>query len=170
MGSEHDQIMETLERLKNKQEWSIRVMRDSDKLHERLASSERSVGDSLNAISSGVAQFIKDEMEKSGDLAEDELVAVITENCIRRAHDALMPWAVDGAQKALFTAPGVDMVFNAAYLVESTQVSDFQAETDRLSKELAPLGFSFDLTGPWPAYHFVDSDDNGQAELAEVIA
>ena len=115
-----------------------------------------------------MAQFIKDEMVGSEELTEEELIATVTENCIRRTHDALMPWAVDGAEKALFTAPGVDMVFNAAYLVEAGQLSDFKAEIERLTKELDPVGFAFDLTGPWPAYHFVDADED--ADMASIYS
>ncbi|MFT5143648.1 MAG: hypothetical protein ACI84D_002278, partial [Thalassolituus oleivorans] len=170
VSSEYDFIEGTLQRLKGKQEWSLRVTRDSDRLREKMATSERTVEDSLGAISTGVAQFIKDEMDKSGELADSEIVATVTENCIRRTHDALMPWSVDGAQKDIFTAPGVDMVFNAAYLVETSQLSDFQAEVERLSKELEPVGMTLDITGPWPAYHFVDSDEDSTTELAPVIA
>jgi Gas vesicle synthesis protein GvpL/GvpF len=169
VSSEYDFIESTLERLKDKQEWSLRVTRDSDRLRDKMATSERTVEDSLGAISTGVAQFIKDEMDKSGELADAEIVATVTENCIRRTHDALMPWSVDGAQKEIFTAPGVDMVFNAAYLVESGQLSDFRAEVERLSKELEPVGMTLDITGPWPAYHFVDSDEDSTTELASVI-
>ncbi|MFT4605535.1 MAG: hypothetical protein ACI9W4_002276, partial [Rhodothermales bacterium] len=168
MSAEYDHLVETLNRLKDKQEWSLRMTRDSDRLGSKIASSGRKVEDSLDAISNGVAQFIKDEMGKAGELVDDEILATVTENCIRRTHDALMPWAVDGAQKAIVTAPGVDMVFNAAYLVESAQLSDFKEEIERLSKEMESLGMTLDLTGPWPAYHFVDSDEDGAAELVTV--
>jgi gas vesicle protein GvpL/GvpF len=169
MSEQYDEIVSTLDRLKDKQEWSLRVTRDSEKLQSRINASERTVQDSLEAISTGVAQFIKDEMGKSGELTEDELVATITENCIRRAHDTLMPWAVDGAQKALATAPGVDLVFNAAYLVEAGQVSEFKSEIDRLAADLDVIGFTFDLSGPWPAYHFVDSDAQDSAEFVSAV-
>ena len=170
LNEEYDHIDETLDRLQNKQEWSLRILRDAERLSARIASSERTVEDSLDAISSGVAQFIKDEMDQAGELVDDEIIATVTENCIRRTHDALMPWAADGAQKALFTAPGSDMVFNAAYLVESGNVSDFKAEYERLVGEMDALGLTLELTGPWPAYHFVDADEDGSAELAPVHA
>ncbi len=169
MGNQYDEIVSTLERLKDKQEWSLRVTRDAEKLQSRINASERAVQDSLEAISTGVAQFIKDEMVKSGELMDDELIATITENCLRRTHDALMPCAVDGAQKALITAPGVDLVYNAAYLVEAGQVSDFKSEVDALATELETIGFTFDLSGPWPAYHFVETDDPASAEFVSAV-
>ncbi|NNE69396.1 MAG: GvpL/GvpF family gas vesicle protein [Rhodothermales bacterium] len=168
MNAEYDHVSETLDRLQDKQEWSLRITRDSDRLSSRIAASGQTVEESLGAISTGVAQFIRDEMESAGELVDEEILSTVTENCIRRAHDALMPWSVDGAQKALVTAPGVDMVFNAAYLVESGQLSDFKEEVERLSKEMEPLGMTLDLTGPWPAYHFADSDEDGASELVPV--
>lgn len=170
MNAEYDHVSETLDRLQDKLEWSLHITRDSERLSARIAASGQTVEDSLGAISTGVAQFIRDEMDSAGELVDDEILSTVTENCIRRAHDALMPWAVDGAQKALVTTPGVDMVFNAAYLVESSQLSDFKEEIERLSKEMEPLGMTLDLTGPWPAYHFADADEDGASELVPVLA
>lgn len=170
MNAEYDHVSETLDRLQDKLEWSLHITRDSERLSARIATSGQTVEDSLGAISTGVAQFIRDEMETAGELVDDEILSTVTENCIRRAHDALMPWAVDGAQKELVTTPGVDMVFNAAYLVASAQLSDFKEEIERLSKEMEPLGMTLDLTGPWPAYHFADADEDGASELVPVLA
>ena len=36
----------------------------------------------------------------------------------------------------------------------------FRAEVKRLGGEFEALGISFEITGPWPPFHFADMDDN----------
>jgi hypothetical protein len=44
-----------------------------------------------------------------------------------------------------------EMVLNASYLVERERARDFAGLVDTLGGN----GFALELTGPWPAYHFV---------------
>jgi hypothetical protein len=48
-----------------------------------------------------------------------------------------------------------EMVLNGAYLVGAESESRFHAEVRALAEEYAPVGLSFETTGPWPAYNFV---------------
>jgi hypothetical protein len=43
------------------------------------------------------------------------------------------------------------MVLNASYLVERERTADFAGLVDALGRD----GLALELTGPWPAYHFV---------------
>jgi hypothetical protein len=47
------------------------------------------------------------------------------------------------------------MVMNAAYLVDEAAFSGFKRTLAELGAEFAAHGFDYELTGPWPAYHFV---------------
>jgi hypothetical protein len=44
-----------------------------------------------------------------------------------------------------------EMVLNASYLVEHERTADFAGLVDALGRD----GLTLELTGPWPAYHFV---------------
>jgi hypothetical protein len=46
------------------------------------------------------------------------------------------------------------MVLNGAYLVAESEFATFRAALEALVAEYSPHGFSFELTGPWPAYSF----------------
>lgn len=48
------------------------------------------------------------------------------------------------------------MVFNGAFLVKKEKVERFQMEIQKLQTEYEKIGFSFESSGPWPPYNFVN--------------
>ena len=49
------------------------------------------------------------------------------------------------------------MLFNAAYLV-TADPSAFEAVLEALAGDYRDRGIDFELTGPWPPYHFVPAE------------
>jgi hypothetical protein len=79
------------------------------------------------------------------------------------AHERLLALAVDGVvnrpQPRELTGRAEKMLLNAAYLVSSAD--EQLAETvGRLADEHAPLGITYEITGPWPPYNFVPEEDD----------
>lgn len=56
-------------------------------------------------------------------------------------------------QPAELSPPGAVMFLNAAYLVGASEEQAFRTAVTELESE---LGVSFEVTGPWPAYNFVE--------------
>jgi hypothetical protein len=50
-----------------------------------------------------------------------------------------------------------EMVLNGAYLVPDVRAHEFRALVDEIAERDAPAGLVLELTGPWPAYHFVEA-------------
>jgi hypothetical protein len=48
------------------------------------------------------------------------------------------------------------MFLNGAYLVRVAGEGEFREAVESLRGELGPEGISFELTGPWPPYNFVE--------------
>jgi hypothetical protein len=48
-----------------------------------------------------------------------------------------------------------EMLLNGSYLFDDERRSVLQSIVDALAREYEPLGFSIELTGPWPPYNFV---------------
>jgi hypothetical protein len=46
------------------------------------------------------------------------------------------------------------MVLNGAYLVDEANLEAFGAALAALEETYAAQGFEYELTGPWPPYHF----------------
>ena len=49
------------------------------------------------------------------------------------------------------------MVWNGAFLLSRSAIRSFHAACEQLRIELTPTGVNFELTGPWPPYHFCPS-------------
>ncbi|MBV8430913.1 MAG: GvpL/GvpF family gas vesicle protein [Solirubrobacterales bacterium] len=47
------------------------------------------------------------------------------------------------------------MLLNGAYLVERNRRAELHRALETLQEEWCPLGFTIELTGPWPPYNFV---------------
>ena len=157
----YEKLLNTLGRLEGKQEWSLRMYRDRDQLLDHLRASEQIVEDSLDDISRGMALFVKDEMGNVHHLAEKELVQLICENCFHRTHEMLLNYAEQAVQKEQpgHHVPHRKMISNVAYLLTAEKVDAFKAIVEGFAGEYRSLGFSFELTGPWPPFHFVGDND-----------
>ena len=155
LASEFDHYRSVIDRVKGAEEWSIRVYRDLEQLEEKVRDSDRKVEDSLGVISQGVVNFVKEEMRRI-DKMGGEAVELITDHCVRRSHAALLECARDGLLKPVIAdETGGDIILSAAYLVDDDSEARIKDEVDRLASEYEELGFKFELSGPWPPYHFV---------------
>jgi hypothetical protein len=52
-------------------------------------------------------------------------------------------------------AAGATLLAEGAFLVPTRGAASFRAAVKRAAQAFAPEGLEIDLTGPWPAYHFV---------------
>jgi len=55
-----------------------------------------------------------------------------------------------------------ELAARLAFLVRRERFDDFREAAERLAAAYTPLGFRFELTGPWPAYNFAVVEEEGQ--------
>ena len=76
------------------------------------------------------------------------------------AHERLAAVAEEAVANPLqsreVSGRAADMFLNGAYLVADARQDDFRRAVSALAAEHEPTGASFELTGPWPPYNFVD--------------
>jgi hypothetical protein len=167
LKGEYDHYRSVIGRVNGAEEWSLRIHRDLARLEERVRDSDRRVEDSLGVISQGVVSFVKEEMQRI-DKMGGEAVELITDHCIRRSHAALVECSRDGLVKPVIAdETGGDIILSAAYLVDKNGGARVQDEVDRLAGEYEELGFRFELSGPWPPYHFVNAPDSKERHVLE---
>lgn len=96
----------------------------------------------------------KQEARRSAE-ALDALIARAAE----ATHERLGGLADDARANPLqppeLSPPGAVMFLNAAYLVRASEEAAFRTAVGELETELDG-GASFEVTGPWPAYNFVE--------------
>lgn len=154
----YDDFANALARLKGKQEWGVKVYCDGNSLMQRV----RDVSDRVKELEaemaqkpSGVAYFMKRKMEEV--IAEE--IERISDEYAQSGHDRLSHHAQESdihpLQGKELTDRKEAMVLNGAYLVDEDDLAAFRAELRNLGVEHGDLGFTYELTGPWPPYSFV---------------
>jgi hypothetical protein len=155
------QLRAALARLEGREEWGLNVYVERATLREQVASlSERLREMEAAAADSppGRAYLLRKKIDA---LRDDEARAEI-----RRAAAAVeneLAQACDGAARlrVLKDEAGEhgELAARLAFLVRREGFEEFRAAAERLAERYAPLGFRFELTGPWPAYNFAAANE-----------
>jgi gas vesicle protein GvpL/GvpF len=150
LGRSQARLRAVLRRIEGRQEWGVRVSVDEDTARSRAR--ERA-GQAAAGLSAG-AQFLTRKRQEHkevrdivdlGRTAADEVfakAAVHADETRRRSSS--------GAE------PGLRLLLDAAFLVPARREDAFRSAVRAQAERLAAHGYRVVLTGPWPAYNFVD--------------
>ena len=150
------QLRSVLRRLEGREEWGLNVFVERARLREEVAHvSERlrEMGERADASSPGQAYLLRKKIESLRDeeaRAETRRVASEVEDTLNAASDGAARLRVlkdEAAEQG-------ELAARFAFLVARDSFNEFRAAAERLAEEYTPLGFRFELTGPWPAYNF----------------
>lgn len=150
-----------LARVRGAAEWGVKIHCDADTLRQNLMHSSRSLRtaqEALGLASPGVAFFQKKKLEQ---MMADELDSVV-KSCAERSYACLAKCAREAmrlpVQASGWSTGSAETTSNAAYLVADANLAAFHGSLAVLQEEFAKSGFRYELSGPWPAYHFVSLD------------
>jgi hypothetical protein len=160
-----DEFCHTLGWLAGRTECGIKAWADADSLFRGSVTAESAVrgadgrpADAEPADRSGAAYLFRRRAELAARAEGQQLAA----RCGEEIHAALRRLAVAAHRHPTHdTRAGGDeglMVLNAAYLVESEQLSEFADFARAVAAEAGALKAV--VTGPWPAYSFADGPDD----------
>jgi hypothetical protein len=160
------QLRATLERLRGREEWGLNVYVERARLREQVASlSERlrEMETEEAAAPPGRAYLLR----KKVDALRDEEARAETRRAASTIESELKS-VCDGAARLRVIKDEAgeqgETAARLAFLVRREGFDDFRAAAERLAERYTPLGFRFELTGPWPAYNFAaanEETDNG---------
>jgi gas vesicle protein GvpL/GvpF len=141
------QIQTLLARVKNHDEWGIRVVLD------RAYAVAGDRGAARRADKSGAVylQRKKAQQDASAELAQR------SRDVIADLYDRLTQDATLARRRAATELPaqGGPLLLDAAFLVLRSRTSRFRSVVARKTLALAPQGYAVTLSGPWPPYTFV---------------
>jgi hypothetical protein len=142
-----------VERVDGRLEWGLRLSFDpkaAQRARPQPAPSPRRSGDSSGAsylaAKRDVLQASRLQLTEARTEA-DRLYAVLS----REAAEARRRTAIEQA------VPNSRVVLDAAFLVPATRGSAFKKAVRHETRRLAGSGVDVSLTGPWPAYNFIDT-------------
>ncbi|MET0648602.1 MAG: GvpL/GvpF family gas vesicle protein [Pyrinomonadaceae bacterium] len=158
------QFREVLARLGGREEWGLNVYVERARLREevtRLSARLREMAERADASTPGQAYLLRKKIEG----LRDEEARAETRRVAREVEETLAA-VCDGAARLRVlkdeaTEQG-ELAARLAFLVRREAFDDFRDAAERLAADYTPLGFRFELTGPWPAYNFALVNEESQ--------
>ena len=161
LKKDYSKVMEVLERIRRKQEWSVKVyLRDRKTFEQMIKEKNETIKEKDKEIASlpeGMAFFVEEELkEVISKEVEKEL-----NKMMEGAFESLKKQAVTAVKSKILGKELIGrqepMVLNAAYLVLEEKMEDFKKEAEDLNHKMQEKGFFIEYSGPWPAYSFTHS-------------
>ena len=163
LAERHGDIAASLADLRGKQEWGVKgyvnLSALSRQIDEEASATENSGG------SSGADYLRRRQRADTTRVDAERRARAYADEC----HIALAAAASDAARIARRVRAGnganagVEPVLNGAYLVAERDATRFHEALNALAERFRPMGMTFEMTGPWPAYNFVRLDLSLQA-------
>jgi hypothetical protein len=156
----------TLARLSGRREWGVKILADPQRVAAYVAASServRGLAGQISRMSAGAVYLF----QKKLDLLILEESRRLAETCVRDSHVRLSDLVAAAAGGPTARREGGDagpeLIFKGAYLVSEAGLEAFLAELDALGAQ--HTCFSFELTGPWPAYSFAVAPEEEPADV-----
>ena len=154
----HDALMRTLNHVRDRQEYGVRLFRLDDALTSQLAALSPRIMElerTAAAASPGQRYLLNRKLETE----RAEVLRRVSHEVAQRAFDALKQHAVaatlDPLPRRTLEGMAGTAVLNASFLLAREATESFSRALTTLVEAHEPQGFRFEFNGPWPPYHFV---------------
>jgi Gas vesicle synthesis protein GvpL/GvpF len=158
------ELRATIERLGGREEWGVNIFCDRKALMDAIVNYSprlRELNEQAASASPGQAYLMRKKMDA---MRTDEARAEI-KRTVERIEQELQKQS-DGATRLrmLKDEAGAhgELVGKLAFLVERARFDEFRRGAERLAREHEGAGIKLELTGPWPAYNFVSSNEKNR--------
>jgi hypothetical protein len=144
-----------MKRIEQAEEWGIRVIRRAEPRTDGRIRTGHVSGAAFLAAKKDARANVRSEKIAAVEAAAalfDRLSAVSRDSCQRRESPRL-------------SVPS--LVLDAAFLVAKKDLEKFTAAARAGAVACSRVGAQMTMTGPWPAYNFVQLDDESPAEVSE---
>lgn len=143
MRDRRTDIEAVVKRIAGCEEWGVRVTRD------KMVDTPRPVVEARSGTAFLAARKqIRDRARATAEKAAGAAATVFKE---------LSPLARDARRRDDSPAGAVPPLLDAAFLVPSSRREKFRVAARRAAKACAGAGAHMTLTGPWPAYNFIET-------------
>lgn len=151
-------LNENFHNISGKEEWSVKIYCNRKAMSEQideLSEDSAALEEQIMASSPGKAFLLK---RKKNDLIENEVDRICKNygqkyfNEFNKLSESvslnnLLPKELTGRED--------NMILNATFLINKSNMNEFQCIVDKLRKEDGNTGFNIEATGPWPPFSFI---------------
>ena len=158
LNEDHQSIKGVLERIKDKQEWSVKVyLKDRKKIEQVIKEKNEVIKEKekeMASLSEGMAFFMEEELK---DIMSEEMDKELN-NIAEDLFESLSKQAVASVKNKILdkelTGRREPMILNLACLIPGEKIENFKKEAESLNQEIQTKGLYLEYNGPWPVYNF----------------
>jgi hypothetical protein len=151
-------IREVLERIRGKQEWSVKVyLKDRRKFEQVIKEKNETIKEKEREIASlpeGMAFFVEEELKETISKEMEKELNNTTKSFFERLKKQALASEISKILGKELTGRQEPMVLNAAYLIPEENIEDFKKEAIDINQQIEKNGVFLEYSGPWPAYNF----------------
>jgi hypothetical protein len=169
LGRYAPRLQGALDRLAGATEWGLKVFCDRPVLTTwamQYAPDLAKLREQAERAPQGSAYLLRKKLEQSAGNSADRMISL----CMQSTHQVLAGLAraaiSNEPQSSDMHGRQLEMIHNAAFFVAEERFEAFREALAHLEDQYAGRGFSFELTGPWPAYNFANLPSEPVAEVA----
>ncbi|NYE06808.1 hypothetical protein F4694_003588 [Bacillus niacini] len=157
LHEQYDAILQQLTRFKDKQEWNLKIYCNSEQAFSYVVQHNPSVLELRENIASMPKgkQFIM--KKKLDQLITNELEKEQSQWWQRIEHHLQPFFSLSRLRKNWgreITERKDDMIVNCDFLIDKKETEQFLTKVQELEHTFSALGCTFQVSGPWPPYHF----------------
>ncbi len=161
LKAQTEAIRDLLEKLKDREEWTVRATMDRSKLEAFTIQNDpeiRPLQSAIEKLPSGTAYLLTERVkllkEKALQRAIDEAIQKIYAQIMPHAEASATAEPVHGADDL----QGKELVFQMAFLVSKEKGSGFTQAVLKEARQWHAQGFEVQQVGPFPPYYFCHLD------------
>ena len=158
LSQDYSGIKEVLERIKDKQEWSVKVyLKDRKKIEQAIKDKSEAIKEKEKEIASlpeGMAFFMEEELKDVISEEMDKELNTIAEDLFERLSKQAAASVKSKILDKELTGRREPMILNLACLVPKEKIENFKTEAQCLNGQIQAKGFYLEYSGPWPVYNF----------------
>ncbi len=153
MDRKREPIQEVFERVRESNEWGIRILLERNRAVEHLVE-EEIVERGIDLPDTPGARHM--QLQRLRQLAEKRLSPELSHH-LSDILEAIQSFSREmRSRKSTLSAEGSEMasLVHWSFLVDERQRGEFSAAVERIRGQWEPFGLHIMLTGPWPPYSF----------------
>jgi len=153
----HDEFKDILNKIQGREEWGVKIYCNLERFKTAVVKNDEQhlrMEEEIKSSGIGKAYFLNKKKEEFIDDITNKIITgyrieireVLQKQSSAACPMKLLPGEITGRKE--------DMIFNAAFLIDKTNLKSFIESINYLKEMYDAIGFCFDCTGPWPPYNF----------------
>ena len=152
LKSSYSRYQELLGKFKARQEWGVRVFADLKKLTAGIVPTNQP---DTPRSGGGIGYLLRKKQEQAADTVANQKLALFSGQIFSGLKQLAFESKVTKSSQR-FSDKGEPLICVFAFLVDKSKLGKFSRKLKSQQKKYQKFGLSLAISGPWPAYNFIN--------------